>query len=552
MRPRHTPLFATLLAALAGCGSGGDGDSTTPGFSRAAIEADIRTLSADRFGGRAPMTPGGRMTVEYLERRFAETGAEPLFGDSYTQPVPLIAITPAADTTLRVNGNGHAAEYRFGEQVMLWTDRRVESVELANSELVFAGYGIVAPEYNWNDYAGIDVDGKTVIVLVNDPGFATGDEDLFKGRAMTYYGRWTYKLEEAARQGAAAALIVHQTEPASYPWQVVESSWSGPQYHLDAATDEPTLQVSGWLTHDTAAGIMQRAGRSIGALQRGAAQRSFQAVALGLSASTVLHNHLEHGRSANVGARIPGGQAPQETIAYLAHWDHLGTAADAGAGEDAIYNGAVDNATGLAGLLALAEAFVAAPSPRRTVALVAVTAEESGLLGSEFYAEQPPVPLAHHVGVINIDSMNVFGPTHDVVVIGHGQSEMEEWLQRAAAHQDRIVVPEHNPEAGGFYRSDHFSLAKRGVPALYAKSGNDHIEHGPEWMRQARQQFTAERYHKPGDEFSAAWDLRGLLLDLALYYRLGEALARSEAWPQWYPGSEFRAARQQDRAAERE
>ncbi|MDW8478665.1 MAG: M28 family metallopeptidase [Xanthomonadales bacterium] len=433
--------------------------------------------------------------------------------------------------------------------VVLGSARPEEKLQLADSPLVFLGYGVDAPEYQWNDYAGVDVAGKTVIVLVNDPGFATGDPALFRGRTMTYYGRWTYKFEEAARKGAAAALIVHETEAASYPWEVVQNSWSGPQFELPDAPDSPgRLRVQGWIHLEAARRLFAAAGQDFDALAKAAATRGFRAVELPFRASIEIDQRIRRAESPNVIGILRGSEAPDEYVLYMAHWDHLGRVFGR-PGSEGIFNGAIDNATGVAGLLEIAEAFAAGPRPRRSVVFAAVTLEESGLLGSRWYAENPPFPLERTAAVINMDALTVIGPTRDVVVVGHGNSELEDDLREAAAEQNRIVVPEEFPERGYYYRSDHFNFAKKGVPALYAKGGSDHRERGQEWGKAQLNDYNANRYHKPGDDFDRGWDLGGVIEDLILLREVGRRVASEVRWPEWLAGSEFRAVREQSRAA---
>ncbi|MBU1190030.1 MAG: M28 family peptidase [Gammaproteobacteria bacterium] len=519
---------------------------------------DIRTLSSDAFGGRAPMSEGETRTLDFVEQRFVELGLEPLFADDFRQAVPLAEITTSPEASFTINSAGQTHAFSYGDEVMLWSERDSERISIDQAELVFAGYGIVAPEYQWNDYRNLDVRDKIVVVLVNDPGFASGDKDLFAGRSMTYYGRWTYKFEEAARQGAAGALIVHNTHAASYPWAVVKNSWSGPQFQLqsDDAANASRLQVSGWISEDAAARLLMLAAQqrnasgqpqqeavSLDDWYARAMQADFAGAPIGLAASIDLQQQIRHAQSYNIGARIRGASRPGEMLIVMTHWDHLGSDSQVGTDVDGIYNGAVDNATGVAALLTLAESLQQMPPADRSIAFLAVTAEESGLLGSAWYARHPPLPMAQHVAGINMDAMNVYGPTRDLVVVGYGQSEMEDYLRLFADQQGRIVAPEETPEAGGFYRSDHFNFAKQGVPMLYADSGSDHVEHGTAWLLEKQQRFAAERYHKPQDEVQDDWDLAGMQQDLWLYQQILLRLANSEVWPAWYEGSEFRKLR---------
>lgn len=543
--------IAALATSLAACEAPETAPQATAATDAAITAQDlahhVEILASDAFEGRAPGTPGGEKTVAYLTEAFKTRGVAPAFDEGYGQTVSMIEVTATDVSPLRIEGPETTLSYAYGKEMMVWTKRVVAQSAVDQSDMVFVGYGVVAPEYDWNDYAGVDVRGKTVVMLVNDPGYATQDETLFNGRAMTYYGRWTYKYEEAMRQGAAAAIIIHETAPASYPWSVVENSWSGPQLDLQRADNNmDRIPIEGWVTHDVASQIMAAAGHDLRTLEAAALRRDFKAVPLGLKASVALENSIRSAQSDNVVAMVKGSARPDEAVLYVAHWDHLGRgqALDG----DEIYNGAVDNATGVAGLLEIAERFASGPAPERSVIFLAVTAEESGLLGSAHYAQQPAVPLAQTVAVLNMDAMTVSGPTRDVVVIGHGKSELEQILAAKAAQQDRVLKPEDAPEQGFFYRSDHFNFAKRGVPALFAEGGIDHVEKGAEWGRAQADDYVQNRYHKPTDEFDPSWDLSGLAEDVALLYEVGAELANSQAWPNWYEDAEFRAARDRSRA----
>jgi Zn-dependent M28 family amino/carboxypeptidase len=440
-------------------------------------------------------------------------------------------------------------------------------VKLDASELVFVGYGVNAPELQWNDYAGVDVKGKTVVMFVNDPGFHQQDPSLFEGNRMTYYGRWTYKFEEAARQGAAAALIIHDTEGAAYGWEVVRNSWSGAQFDLRQADDPaPRVQLQGWISADAARSLFSALGQDLDALYAAAGKRGFKAVPLDATASIDLTSRISEKSSRNVIARLDGAKRPDEAIVYMAHWDHLGNhghesdahdAAAAGtaatgsghARADAIYNGAVDNATGVAGILEIAEAFAhQRPRPDRSLVFLAVTLEESGLLGSRYYVAHPAVPLERTVGVINLDAMPVIGQARDMTVVGFGSSQLEDILQPIARQQGRTLHAEATPEDGFYFRSDHFNFARAGVPALYAKGGDDLVDGGSEAGRLAQMDYRDHRYHKPSDEYDPAWQLAGVIQDLEALYGVGRELAGGEQWPAWYAGNAFHAAQQQLRA----
>jgi Zn-dependent M28 family amino/carboxypeptidase len=512
----------------------------------------IRTLSSDEFEGRKPGQPGEQKTLDWIEAQFKALGLQPGNGQSYRQSVPLVEITASPSAVLRVKGANGEAQFQFADDFVAWTKRVVPETSIENSPLVFVGYGIVAPEIGWNDYAGVDMKGKTAVILVNDPDFDGQPPALFKGKAMTYYGRWTYKYEEATRQGAAGALIVHETAPAAYGWDVVRNSNTGPL--LDAETADGNTKrpaVEGWLQLEVARKIFALGGQDFDALHRAARSKGFKPVALNATASVGLRNAIRRAKSANVVGVLPGAKRPGEYVTYMAHWDHLGKAVGFGPSSgDAIFNGAVDNATGVAGILEIAKAFAKAPrKPERSIVFLAVTAEESGLLGSLYYGQNPAVPHAQTAAVVNIDALSPYGRTRDLEVIGFGASELEDYLKEAAAKQNRVLKPDSQAEKGFFFRSDHFNLAKEGVPALYVKSGEDGITHTREWILAQRDDYLARRYHKPADEYDPSWDVEGSIEDLKLLYEVGNRVANEKRWPQWYADSEFRAAREKSRAA---
>jgi Zn-dependent M28 family amino/carboxypeptidase len=457
------------------------------------------------------------------------------------QEVPLVSLTPRPEGAV-VSGRGTVNRLEHASDYVAVTERVVETAELVESPLVFVGYGIVAPEHGWNDYEGLDVRGKTVVVLVNDPGYATGEESLFDGRTMTYYGRWTYKYEEAARQGADGVLVVHQEGPAGYPWAVVETGWTGPQFMLAETGDEPRVEVQGWISEQTARTIFAQARLDFDLRAEQAASRDFEPYELGLAVSVAVHNTIERSTSRNVLALLPGADRPEEVVIYTAHWDHMGT--DPALGVDSIYNGALDNASGTSGLLQMAGAFAALRRPpARSVLFLAVTAEEQGLLGTAHYASHPVYPLEATVATINMDGLNIWGPTSDITVIGHGLSELDDVLEAAAGAAGRTLAPDPEPEKGSYYRSDHFEFAKRGVPSLYPDAGVQDLEHGEEWARGQREVYTRDHYHKPSDEYDPGWNLDGAVEDLRLLFAVGHALSTGDAWPNWRPGVPFKALR---------
>ena len=505
----------------------------------------IAALASDDFEGRKPGTAGEEKTVEYIRSKFAEAGLKPGHGTTFFQSVPLVEITAAPDTSLTFERAGTKRELKYAQDMVVWTKRVVSQSSLDSSPLVFVGYGIVAPEYDWNDYAAAGIKGKTAVILVNDPGFATGDPKLFRGREMTYHGRWTYKFEEAARQGAAGALIIHETEPAAYGWNVVATSWTGPQ--LDMASSDGNagrVAIEGWISEEATRSLFQLSGQDFAALKTAAAQRGFKAVPLDVRASVSVRNAIRRSNSANVIGILPGSKRPDEYLIYTAHWDHFGRLQ--GKTGDAIANGAIDNASGVAGIITLARAFAhATERPERSIIFLAVTGEESGLLGSAYYADNPIYPLARTAAVINLDALYAGGPARDIVVVGSGNSELEDDLRKVAKQQDRVIAPEPTPEKGFYYRSDHFNFAKKGVPALYTKLGTDDREHGRAFGEQQQEDYIAKRYHQPSDEYSKDLDLSGSFQDLELLYRVGERVAGEKSWPEWYKNSEFRAVREQ-------
>jgi Zn-dependent M28 family amino/carboxypeptidase len=519
------------------------GHTFGPEVSAEDLAAHIKTLSSDDFEGRGPGGRGEELTLAYIRGQFERLGLEPGNKGDWYQNVPMVETT-AQPTPITITVGGETIELAYGSEQVIGTRSGQSEVKLESSDMVFVGYGTVAPEAGWNDYEGLDVKGKTVVMLVNDPGFHIGDETLFAGKRMTYYGRWSYKYEEAARQGAAAALVIHDDAGAGYGWDVVENSWSGAQFDLPTEHDpEPRLPLQGWISGPKAAEIFAKAGQDLEALRTAANQRGFRAVALDAKASTTLTSTTRSGESRNVMGLLRGSSQPDEVMVYMAHWDHLGRTFG-GAG-DRVYNGAVDNATGLAAILEIAERFVTQGTPpQRSILFLAVALEESGLLGSKYYVANPVYPLASTVAVVNIDAIQPVGRTKDFVVIGHGSSELEDILKPIADSQGRVLTPEDAPEKGYFYRSDHFNFAKAGVPALYAKGGIDHVEKGAEFGRQVGQDYTTNRYHKPADEFDPNWDLSGIVEDVNALYGVGSNLAASEAWPHWYEGNEFRAARE--------
>jgi len=498
------------------------------------LKKHIKILASDEFEGRLPTTIGEQKTLDYLVNEFKQLGYQPGNGDSYLQPVELIEITAEPNMTMTIGENSFA----YKEGMMASTSREQAKVELKNSELVFVGYGINAPEYDWNDYQGLDVKGKTVVILVNDPGFENPQGDKFQGKTMTYYGRWTYKYEEASRQGAEAAIIVHETKPASYGWTVVANSWSGPQYGLVSKNGNANrVAVEGWLTTEAAQKVFTDAGLNF-AEEKAKAISSPYNKSLGLDASVTVNNSFKKSISNNFIATLPGSEKPDEHLIFTAHWDHLGK--DESKDGDQIYNGAHDNATGTAAAIVMAKAYAELSiKPKRSTTFLIVTAEEQGLLGSKYYSEHPIFPLAKTIANINMDAMSVLGKTKDVAVIGMGKSELETYLEKAAKRQGRYLVQEGRPEAGYYYRSDHFSFAKQGVPALYAKGGEEPIDEATAAYRKRTNVIVTGCYHQVCDKYRENWDLSGIQQDAQLLFEVGYELVSSNDWPKWKATSEF-------------
>lgn len=504
----------------------------------------VEILASDEFGGRAPASPGEELTVDYLLQNFQGMGLEPGNGDSYIQEVPLawVNVTNSPDLVLS-GGEGDDLVLAYGPDQVVWSRHQVPKSEVDASELVFVGYGINAPEREWNDYADIDVTGKTVVMLVNDPGYATQDPELFNGNTMTYYGRWDYKFDEAARQGAAGAIMIHDTLPAAYGWPTVENSWTGRQFDMVLPDKGARLvSVEGWITKDNAQALFVKAGLELDEMYAKAKSPGFRAVPMGLSASADLELETESVISKNVAAMIKGSEAPEEIFVYVAHWDHLGT--DPALEGDQIYNGALDNASGTAALLEIARAYTELPqAPRRSVLFLSVTAEEQGLLGTRYYAQNPIFPLENTVGGINMDGMNNFGETRDITVVGLGMSDLDGYLTAAAAAQERVVNGDRESEKGYYYRSDHFELAKEGVPMIFPWGGYDDREKGVAYGMEKADEYTKDHYHRVSDEYNLSWVVSGALQDMNMYFKAGLDVANSSAWPNWKEGTEFKAKR---------
>jgi Zn-dependent M28 family amino/carboxypeptidase len=511
-------------------------------INRADLAAAIRALSSDAFEGRYPASAGETRTIEFLSREFARVGATPGNGSSYYQDVPLLKIANDHQGVLTFAGGKTPLALSYGSDFIGFTPQFKERISVQDSEAVFVGFGIVAPEYGWNDYRGLDVRGKTVVMLVNDPGYY--DAKLFRGKNMTYYGRWMYKFAEAGRQGAAAAILIHETDPASYGWDVVRNSWGRPIFRLDTGEDVAgKCELEAWISLDAARRLCAAAGSDLDSLRKAALAKDFFPRALPFKASITFANALEKTVSHNVIARVRGADRADECVIYIAHWDHFGK--DEKISGDSIYNGALDNATGTAALIELAAAFAKLETPpRRSILFIAVTGEEQGLLGSTFYVTHPIVPLARTAAVINMDSLNIFGRTKDVQVVGYGLSDLDEYARAAAARQGRYLVPESHPERGGFYRSDHFPFILAGVPALNAGSGVDQRQKGKAWGREQREAYGRKNYHQPSDEYDPGWDLSGMLEDIRFYFDVGYRLSMESTFPKFKKSSPYQAAKQ--------
>jgi Zn-dependent M28 family amino/carboxypeptidase len=543
--PDATPAAAAPTAAPA---TAAPAVASTHAFSADITSGDfgelVKTLASDDFEGRGPGTPGEEKTVTYIRDQMQRIGLQPGNGDSWFQDVPMVETTADAATAPTLVAGGKSRTLAFGSDIVVGTRTGQPEVKIDASDLVFVGYGVDAPEQQWNDYAGQDWTGKTVVMFVNDPGFHTGDAKLFDGKRMTYYGRWTYKFEEAARKGAAAALIIHDTAGASYGWDVVKNSWAGPQYDLPAKDDPaPRLPVQGWISADTARQLFADAGLDLDKEYKAASKRGFKPVPLKASWSVDLKSTIAQKTSRNVIGVLPGSSRADEAVLYMAHWDHLGK--HDGEPGDNIYNGAVDNATGVAGILEIADAFAhQEPKPARSVVFAAVTLEESGLLGSQYYVAHPTFPLDKIAGVVNIDAMSVAGRAKDITVVGMGSSELEDILKPIAAMQGRVLHGEASPQNGSYFRSDHFNFAKAGVPALYADGGEDLRDGGSAAGHKAAEAYGRDHYHGPKDEYDpASWKLDGTIEDVQALYGVGKELAAGDRWPNWYPGNPFKAAR---------
>lgn len=517
----------------------GEGAAAPGDFSPERISAHVKVLASDEFEGRKPGTAGENKATAYIVERFKALGVKPGCHGSYFQPVPLVEIAGTAGGPMTVSKAGRQSSFALREDVIFWSRRKVERAAIDNAPMIFVGYGIVAPELGWNDYRGVDVRGKIVVILVNEPGFSPEDRSLFKGRELTRYGRWTYKFEEAARQGAVGAIIVHEEAAASYPWSVVVNGKVVPRLHLVPSDgDTSRTLIEGWIQAAAADRLFSDAGLSFSALKAEAGGRNFRAVKLGATATLSVNNRFRQVVSNNVVGILPGLEKADEVVLYTAHWDHIGRGRPVNG--DAIYNGAVDNASGVAGLIELARAFSQGKRPERSVAFISFTAEEQGLLGSEYYALSPVFRPDSTVAAINMDMLSTIGPSRDMTLLGAGKSDLDAMLSDWLAGAGRKLSAEPFPERGLFYRSDQINLAAIGIPVLYARAGLDNIPHGPDDARALVDDFTRNRYHQPADQWSPDLDFLGAAFELEALYGVGARLASGDEWPKWRGDAEFR------------
>jgi len=527
--------YLFLMFLIAGC---------TPESEFEKYKKHVVTLASDEFEGRAPGTPGGEKTKNYIASHFESLGLSS-FGGSYLMPVNLTGINLNVDESyFNLSVNGEMLDLNYRTDVVYGTTRQIEEVAFDDSDLIFVGYGVNAPEYDWNDYK-VDVKGKTVVMLINDPGFELKGAE-FNGKAMTYYGRWTYKFEEAARQGAAGVLIIHETAPASYPWGVVENGWSGEQLNLTFADRNLNRSaLEGWITLETAEILFAELGSSYDEMKSLALTKDFQPVAMeGMKLSSKMVNSIRTSDSHNVVGYVEGSEAPEEFVLIMGHWDHMGV--DTSLEGDQIYNGAVDNATGTAAVMHMAETF-SKRKPKRSVAFIGLTAEESGLLGSAYLVENAPFEYRNVIGGLNLDAFPAIGKSKDITIIGYGASELEAVLDKHASVQGKYLAPDKSPEAGFFYRSDHINFAKKGIPMIYADPGIDLVDGGIEKGLELARNYTANDYHKPTDEVRDDWDWEGIEQDMDIFTNFIDDLANSGEYPNWYIKSEFRALRDASR-----
>ena len=541
---RKLPIFMLLLFFIFQSCSKNEVEKASQTIRTEDIEKYVKEIGSDAFMGRKPFTKGEDTTLKYLKNEFRRIGLEPANNGSYFQEVPMVEVEVDPEKKMKFQTENGEVNLDYKDDFVAFSRRLTDKIELDKSEIVFGGYGIVAPEYNWNDYENIDAEGKTVVVFVNDPGYGRGDTDFFNGNAMTYYGRWTYKYEEAARQGAKGLLIVHETGPAGYPWSVVLNGAVIPKLYLKPEDNyKSRCALEGWLTFDAAQKLFNKMGYNIQKMKEQAKQPSFESRKMPASLSFNMNSNHRFATSKNVMGYLPGKKREDEVLIYSAHWDHLGV--DPTLEGDSIYNGAVDNGTSLAWMMEIAEAFASLEEPvKRSVMFLAPTAEEQGLIGAKHYVKNPVFPLKKTVADINNDLMLPYGRYKDVMITGYGQSELEDIVAKVAKKHDRYIYPDPNPQTEMFYRADHFAFAKEGVPALFARGNCDSREHGKQWAKEKEQFWLENRYHKPSDEFNAeTWDLRGIRDDAKLLFEVGYRIANNTIFPEWKENSEFKDKR---------
>jgi Zn-dependent M28 family amino/carboxypeptidase len=537
-------IFILTSSSLISCDRTADFENARKSINVADLESYVKELGSDRFMGRAPFTVGEKITVEYLADQLKRIGFEPAFNGSYFQNVPMVRVISVVNGPVKVKSYAAEFEFRTPDDIAVISPRIEKSLEVINSEMVFAGYGIVAPEYGWNDYEGLDVKGKTVVVMVNDPGLYTRDSTLFKGSEMTYYGRWTYKYEEAARQGAAGVLIIHEPLGAGYDYSIPRKSSIIPNLYIQSAdSNSSRCRFTGWISSESAIKLLKTKGLDVSELRAVACKKGFRGFPLDMNISLKISNTIDYNKSKNVAGILKGSERPEENIVYSAHWDHFGIGeAENG---DSIYNGAVDNGTSMAWVLSIGKAFSSLVNkPERSIILLFPTAEEDGLIGSYFYTEHPVFPIDKTVACFNNDLLLPIGRMKDVMITGYGQSELDDYVRKAAADQDRYVTGDPNSYTGMYFRSDHFPFAKKGVPALFARGNTDSREFGKEWAAEQEKDYIKNRYHKPSDNYEPEkWNFEGIAEDAQLAFTIGYELTTSDLFPGWKSGSEFKKLR---------
>jgi Zn-dependent M28 family amino/carboxypeptidase len=540
---KYSIVLLTILLLSASCNNH-DLKNSQSSIKVSDLEYYVKNLASNEFMGRKPFTPGETITVNFLADELKKIGFEPPFNGSYFQKVPMVEISSQVTGNINIKTANGNISFNAPANIAVTSPKISDSVNINGSEMVFAGFGIIAPEYNWNDYIGLDVKGKTVVVLINDPGLYTGDSTLFKGREMTYYGRWTYKFEEAARQGAEGILIIHEAEGAGYQYTIPRKSSISPRFYMQTADSNRTqCSYTGWLSAESADSLFNNLGYNVKGLRNDACKKGFKGFDLKSKISLSFRNKIRYNTSTNVAGILKGTSRADECIVYTAHWDHFGI------GEremgDSIYNGAVDNGTSMAWAMEIGKAFAKLKKrPLRSVMILFPTAEEQGLLGSQYYTDHPVLPINKTIACFNNDMMLPIGRMKDVMITGFGQSDLDEMLSEAATEQDRYIIRDPNSQTGMYFRSDHFSFAKKGVPSAFARGNVESREHGREWAFKMEQDYINNRYHRPADNYEPdKWDLTGIAEDAKLCFSVGYRIANSDFFPSWKSGSEFRNVR---------